>query len=67
MNGLTFADAATRLYDTETDQEQDRPLQDAAVSARLSRALARHFAELDAPPEMYARFGLQADRGRNTE
>lgn len=50
--------ANSPLYDIQTDPEQMRPIEDAAVKARLEREAARHFAEHDAPPEIYAHYGL---------
>lgn len=50
--------ANSPLYDIETDPEQMRPIDNAGVKAQLEREAARHLAEHDAPPEIYAHYGL---------
>jgi hypothetical protein len=58
MEGKSYLDAVTALYDTATDPAQDRKLDAPDVEARLLARMARLFASYDAPAEMYDRFGL---------
>lgn len=48
----------TRLYDTETDPGQDRPLVNAAQEARLKRLMAGLMQANEAPPEAFDRIEL---------
>jgi len=50
--------ADSPLYDLETDPQQMRPITDAQVKARLLEAAAHHLAAHDAPPEIFAHYGL---------
>lgn len=59
--GRTWGDAhafGTLLFDLEQDPRQERPLQDAAVEARMTEHLVRLMRETDAPPEQFVRLGL---------
>ena len=49
---------ATRLFDTETDPEQNVPVEDLAVEARMVGLLRSELRRADAPTEQYARLGL---------
>ena len=46
------------LFDLERDPREERPIADGAVSRRLTEALTEIFRQLDAPEELYARYGL---------
>ena len=46
------------LFDLQEDPHEEHPITDSGVSARLTAALAEAFRELDAPEELYARYGL---------
>lgn len=46
------------LYDLAQDPCEDCPIADDVVSLRLTEALADVFRQLDAPEELYARYGL---------
>lgn len=61
MEGRDYIDTVTALYDTQADPGQNRPVDDPAVEARLVAEMIRHFRLLDAPAEMYDRFGLDPD------
>ena len=50
-----FDDPGFRLYDLEADPDEQRPIRDATVEARLYVGLSRFMAAHDAPPE-YARW-----------
>ena len=52
-------ESQTRLYDVAADPKQQHPLDDAATEARLAAAMAGLMAANDAPPEAFARLGLQ--------
>lgn len=58
MEGRDYIDTVTALYDTEADPGQLSPIDDPVVEARLVAEMKRLFDELDAPAEMYSRFGL---------
>jgi hypothetical protein len=53
----------TRLYDLADDPGQERALDDPETEARLMGRMARLMADLDAPPEAFARLGLAAPAG----
>ncbi len=55
-----YEDATTRLFDTVDDPDQNTPIDDAAVVARLEAAIVEILAAHDAPREAYARLGLAA-------
>ncbi len=46
------------VHDLRADPQQERPLRDEALEARLARALGRQLQELDAPPCQFTRLGL---------
>lgn len=54
-----LADAETVLFDLANDPRQSRPILDPEVTDRLKTAIAGHFAQHDAPPEIYALYGLE--------
>lgn len=58
MENRIFEDCRTVLYDTLQDPGQERPISDPEVEARLDRQMALIFAEIEAPAEAFARFGL---------
>jgi len=49
----------TVLFDLENDPGQTTPLEDEAVEERLAELMRRLMAENDAPPEAFARIGLE--------
>lgn len=55
--------AADLLFDTVDDPHQEQPLDDPARTAAMLGAMARLFAENDAPAELYRRYGLQKPEG----
>jgi hypothetical protein len=58
--GGGYEDTTTVLYDLETDPEQQRPFRDAAIEGRLLQLMATLMRENEAPPEAFARLGLEA-------
>jgi len=58
MEQRTFLNTVSKLYDTRYDPEQRKPLNDKGTEGRLARQMARLFVEIDAPSEMFDRFGL---------
>jgi hypothetical protein len=49
----------TRLWDVESDPKQTQPIDDAALEATMAGHLTRLMRECDAPPEQFARLGLE--------
>ena len=49
------------LYDVVADPQQQVPVQDEAVAARLSARMAELMRDCDAPPEQFERLGLAVD------
>jgi len=64
LEGRSHLDTVSVLYDTSLDPGQSTPITDAAVEARLARSMAEIFGRLDAPTEMFARYGIESG-GRN--
>ena len=58
QDGDTLEDCETALYDVEADPQQERPLDDPAVTKRLEAEISHHFALHDAPPELFTHFDL---------
>lgn len=66
-DGLAFQDTGTRLFDLETDPQQDHPIDDPDTIKRLlSRAIAVLEAH-DTPVEVYRWYGLEGLRNRTME
>ena len=63
MQGGGFEQAVTVLYDTGEDPGQMRPIDDPAVTARLTLAMRAIMAAHDAPQEAFTRLGLEAPAG----
>ncbi|MEO1988121.1 MAG: sulfatase-like hydrolase/transferase [Martelella sp.] len=59
ING-TFEDQGFLLFDLESDPQQQEPIRDAAVEARLYAGLRDYMLAHDAPAEAYAWQGLEA-------
>lgn len=59
MEGRDYIGTTTVLYDTEADPGQLVPIVDPEIEGRLLAEMVRMFDALDAPPEMYQRFGLR--------
>lgn len=58
MGHRGFEATVTALYDTATDPRQQARLEAPEVEARLMGLMKAAFAEIDAPAEMYGRYGL---------
>ncbi len=52
------AEFPTALYDLAHDPQQERPLEDPEVEARMSDLMVQLMQQNDAPPEQYERLGL---------
>jgi arylsulfatase A-like enzyme len=50
----------TLLWDVQADPQQKQPLDDPTVEARMIEHLIRLMRECDAPPEQFARLGLES-------
>jgi arylsulfatase A-like enzyme len=50
----------TRLFDLESDYEQQRPLHAPAIEAKMTEHLVRCMKEAETPPEQFQRLGLEA-------
>ena len=55
--------ALSPLYDLAHDPGQETPVDDPAIKDRLARAAVDHFRAHDAPPEIYAHYGLNMGMG----
>ena len=60
-----LVDCETVLFDLRTDPDQLAPIRDPAVEDHLSRQMAAMMAATDAPPEAFARVGLQPAAARS--
>lgn len=58
---LLARELQTMLFDLAQDPYQERPLQDAAVEARMIAHLVRLMRANDAPPEQFQRLGLDPE------
>jgi hypothetical protein len=54
-----FIENDTRLYDLTTDPGQEKPVHNVEVTARLDRLMASLMTANEAPPEAFARLGLE--------
>ncbi len=54
-----FQDTGTVLFNTETDPKQLQPLDDSSVELRMAALMKKMMEANHAPPEAYARFGLE--------
>ena len=59
-------DAKTVIYDLEKDPAQTSPLNDPVLEAELTRKLVTLLRSNDAPPELYARYGLGSGEEQET-
>ena len=59
VQGLTFEDTETQLYDLHADPRQERRLRDGDVEQRLAHQMAELMHQADAPVEMFDRLGLE--------
>jgi arylsulfatase A-like enzyme len=57
-DGVGFEDIGTKLFDLDADPEQQRPLDDPGIAARLKAIIGQIFAAHDAPGEIYGRMKL---------
>jgi hypothetical protein len=53
-----YHDLSTRLYDVESDPEQERPIEDEVLEAEMATKLAHALKESDTPAEQFERLGL---------
>ena len=58
-----FQDRGTVLFDTQADPNQERPLTDPDVEARMAALITQMMQANDAPREAYSRFGLERAPG----
>lgn len=58
-DGQSLEDCQSVLFDLETDPRQEMPIDDPATVDRLARQIKVHFAQHDAPAELYAHFALE--------
>ena len=57
-DGHSLGDCNTALYDLTSDPNQQNPLNAPDIVNTLVRRISHHFAQHDAPNELYAHFGL---------
>ena len=55
-----FHDTGTRLFDLESDPDQEKPFRDPDLETRLQEGLIRVLAAHECPQEIYRRLGLPA-------
>ena len=55
-------EARTALFDLATDPQQRVPIEDPVQEARIRDQIVALFVKNDAPPELYARYGLSRER-----
>ncbi len=55
---VNYHQLGTLLFDLENDPQQENPLEDAAIEARMIQHMVRLMKENDAPPEQFIRLGL---------
>lgn len=67
-DGQTLENCESALFDLQADPAQESPISDPATQERLTQLITRHFVRHDAPPELYAHFGLEdcQTRGEGT-
>ena len=58
VQGLSFADQQSCLYDLSLDPAQSKPLDDPEIKARMQAYIIDNMIALDAPAETYQRFGF---------
>jgi arylsulfatase A-like enzyme len=56
--GMGFEDTASRLYDLQSDPQQQTPVENLEIEARLREEISTLMLRSDAPHEAYVRFGL---------
>lgn len=59
-DGLGFDDLGTRLFDLESDPQQNTPIENAEASARLYRYIERELRTHDTPSEVYTWYELNS-------
>jgi hypothetical protein len=52
-------ESETRLYDLASDPGQEKPLEDAEIEERMARLMRELMIANEAPPEAFARLGLE--------
>ncbi|WP_114284015.1 sulfatase [Candidatus Halocynthiibacter alkanivorans] len=57
-DGTSLAECESVLFDLDADPAQETPLSDPTTVDRLTAQISGHFAQHDAPKELYAHFGL---------
>lgn len=60
-------DMSTKLFDLQSDPNQESPLDDPQIEARMIAHLVTLMNECEAPPEQYRRLGLPTDPARAAE
>lgn len=58
VDGRVFENYGTQLFDLVADPRQLSPFRDAAIEARLRAGIVAELRAHEAPPELYARYGL---------
>ena len=58
VQGLSFTDKQSSLYDLSLDPTQSKPLDDPEITARMQAYIIDNMKALDAPEEAYQRFGF---------
>ena len=59
VQGMSYVDTTTRLFDLHSDPGQNSPIDSPAVEARLVDSMTALMREADAPPEAFSRLNLE--------
>jgi hypothetical protein len=58
VDGRVFENYGTQLFDLRSDPRQQSPIRDPEIAARLTAGIAAVLRAHEAPPELFARYGL---------
>ena len=59
VQGMSFEDTRSQLYDVLKDPKQESPFEDLNIVNYLLREMSQHLKLSDAPEESFGRFGLK--------
>ncbi|MDC1382942.1 sulfatase [Candidatus Puniceispirillum sp.] len=61
VQGMTFMDAQSAIYDLISDPSQSTPISDYEIGSRMKRYIVDNMKKMDAPPESFLRFGFSSE------
>jgi arylsulfatase A-like enzyme len=62
VQGMTFMDAQSAIYDLISDPSQSIPIYDYKIELRMKRYIYDNMKKIDAPPESFSRFGFSSEK-----